>query len=131
LLVINTDKTVYQVGDNAYIQMGVLDGLGHTLCSAKLDLTITDPNGGTHNFNTDDDSIVSNSLCGPNNYILTPEQKFKNIDKVTIADIKKVIEGIESNTKISVMVDVGRVDIDDVKQRKDIKRNINLRQAMQ
>ncbi|MFH1678914.1 MAG: aldolase catalytic domain-containing protein [Candidatus Omnitrophota bacterium] len=30
-------------------------------------------------------------------------------------EIKKVIDGIESNTKISVMVDVGRVDIDDVK----------------
>ncbi len=30
-------------------------------------------------------------------------------------DIKKVTDGIESNTKISVMVDVGRVDIEDVK----------------
>lgn len=29
--------------------------------------------------------------------------------------IKKVIEGIESKTKISVMVDVGRVELDDVK----------------
>jgi 4-hydroxy 2-oxovalerate aldolase len=31
------------------------------------------------------------------------------------SDINKVIEGIESKTKISVMVDVGRVDLDDVK----------------
>lgn len=30
-------------------------------------------------------------------------------------DIKKVIDGIESQTKISVMVDVGRVNLDDVK----------------
>lgn len=30
-------------------------------------------------------------------------------------DIKKVIDGIESNTKISVMVDIGRVNIEDVK----------------
>ncbi|MFC1809346.1 aldolase catalytic domain-containing protein [Candidatus Omnitrophota bacterium] len=30
-------------------------------------------------------------------------------------DIQKVIEGIESNTKISIMVDVGRVNLDDVK----------------
>jgi 4-hydroxy 2-oxovalerate aldolase len=30
-------------------------------------------------------------------------------------DIKMAIDGIESNTKISVMVDVGRVDLDDVK----------------
>lgn len=34
-------------------------------------------------------------------------------------DIKKIIEGIESNTKISVMVDVDRVDVDDVVPRKD------------
>lgn len=34
-------------------------------------------------------------------------------------DIKKVIDGIESRTKISVMVDVDRVDIDDVLPRKE------------
>ncbi|MFC1666289.1 aldolase catalytic domain-containing protein [Candidatus Omnitrophota bacterium] len=30
-------------------------------------------------------------------------------------DIRRIIDGIESKTKISVMVDVGRVDLDDVK----------------
>jgi len=30
-------------------------------------------------------------------------------------DIERVIEGVTTNTKISVMVDVGRVDIDDIK----------------
>jgi 4-hydroxy 2-oxovalerate aldolase len=34
-------------------------------------------------------------------------------------DIKKVIDGIESRTKISVMVDVDRVDVEDVLPRKD------------
>ena len=34
-------------------------------------------------------------------------------------DIKKVIDGIESKTKISVMVDVDRVDVEDVLPRKD------------
>ncbi len=34
-------------------------------------------------------------------------------------DIKRVIEGIESDMKISVMVDVDRVDVDDVKPRKE------------
>jgi len=34
-------------------------------------------------------------------------------------DIMKVIEGIESKTKISVMVDVDRVDVDDVLLKKD------------
>ncbi|MFC1576315.1 aldolase catalytic domain-containing protein [Candidatus Omnitrophota bacterium] len=30
-------------------------------------------------------------------------------------DVKRIIEGVESKTKISIMVDVGRVDLDDVK----------------
>ncbi|MDD5246898.1 MAG: aldolase catalytic domain-containing protein [Candidatus Omnitrophica bacterium] len=34
-------------------------------------------------------------------------------------DIKRVIDGIESKTKIAVMVDVDRVDVDDVLPRKD------------
>ena len=34
-------------------------------------------------------------------------------------EIKRVIDGIESRTKISVMVDVGRVNIDDVKPAAD------------
>ena len=35
------------------------------------------------------------------------------------SDIKKVISGIESKTKISTMVDVGRVEIDEVPDKKD------------
>ncbi|MDD5044724.1 MAG: aldolase catalytic domain-containing protein [Candidatus Omnitrophica bacterium] len=35
------------------------------------------------------------------------------------ADIRKAIDGIESNTKISVMVDVDRVDPEDILPRKD------------
>lgn len=34
-------------------------------------------------------------------------------------DIKRVTDGIESKTKISIMVDVDRVDVEDVKPRKD------------
>jgi 4-hydroxy 2-oxovalerate aldolase len=34
-------------------------------------------------------------------------------------DIRRVMDGIESNTKVSVMVDVGRVDTEDIPLRKD------------
>lgn len=34
-------------------------------------------------------------------------------------DIKKVTQGLKSNTKISVMADVDRVDLDDIKPKKD------------
>lgn len=35
------------------------------------------------------------------------------------ADIREVTKGIKSNTKISIMVDVGRVDMEDVKPKKE------------
>jgi len=35
------------------------------------------------------------------------------------ADILKVIDGVASKTKISVMVDIGRVDMEDIKPKKD------------
>ena len=34
-------------------------------------------------------------------------------------DIKKAIDGVESKMKLSVMVDVDRVDVDDIKKKKD------------
>jgi 4-hydroxy 2-oxovalerate aldolase len=50
--------------------------------------------------------------------LFSPEEvgKWKFCDD---ADIKEVIKGIKSNTKISVMVDVDRVDIEDVPHKKD------------
>ncbi|OGF45751.1 MAG: nucleoid-structuring protein H-NS [Candidatus Firestonebacteria bacterium RIFOXYC2_FULL_39_67] len=50
--------------------------------------------------------------------LFSPEEygKWKFCDD---EDINKVIKGIKSNTKISVMVDVGRVDAADVKPKKE------------
>ncbi|MFA4981565.1 MAG: aldolase catalytic domain-containing protein [Candidatus Omnitrophota bacterium] len=53
----------------------------------------------------------SKSLFSPKEY---GDWKFCDDD-----DIKNVIHGVESETKISVMVDVGRVDIDDIKPCKE------------
>ena len=50
---------------------------------------------------------------------LFPEKDFGTWKFCDDDDIKKVTDGIESETKVSVMVDVGRVDIDDVKPCKD------------
>ena len=50
---------------------------------------------------------------------LFSEKEFGAWKFCTDDDIKKIIDGIESKTRISVMVDVGRVDIDDVKPRKE------------
>lgn len=50
--------------------------------------------------------------------IFSPEKfgKWKFCDE---DEIRKIIDGIESKTKLSVMVDVDRVDLDDVKPKKD------------
>jgi 4-hydroxy 2-oxovalerate aldolase len=95
-----------------------------------LDCTIRD--GGLMNNHQFDDDIVratyravseagidymeigyknSKSLFSPKEF-----GKWKFCDD---EEIKKIVDGIESNTKMSVMVDVGRVEMEDVKPKKD------------
>ncbi len=69
VLSINVNKSTYQVGDNAYIQMGVLNDAGHTICNADLSLDITSPNGSVQHFDTNNNSIVREPACGPDNFI--------------------------------------------------------------
>jgi len=73
VLAINVDKSVYESGNDAYIQMGVLNDEGFTICNAGLDLYIKDPTGSVTHFSTDDDSIIREKECGPNNVIAVPD----------------------------------------------------------
>ena len=73
VLSINVNKSVYETGEDAYLQMGVLTNQGHTICSANLGLTITSPNGTVANFSTNNHSIVSEPQCGPDNVISVPD----------------------------------------------------------
>ncbi len=73
VLAINFNKSVYVPGDDAYIQMGVLNEGGHTICDADLDLRITTPTGAVNVLSTDDESIVRAPECGPNNVISVPD----------------------------------------------------------
>jgi len=50
---------------------------------------------------------------------LFPEDKYGAWKFCADDDIRKVTEGINSQTKISVMVDVDRVDLEDIKPKKD------------
>lgn len=50
---------------------------------------------------------------------LFPEDKYGAWKFCSDDDIRKVTDGIPSKTKISVMVDVDRVDLDDIKPKKD------------
>ena len=73
VLSINTNKSIYEIGDKAYLQMGVLNDGGHTICDADLDLVITTPNGNQHTFATTNTSIIREPQCGPDNVISVPD----------------------------------------------------------
>ena len=73
VLAINTDKSIYHVGDNAYIQMAALDSNGHTLCKAPLELSITSPSGDTQIFSTASSTISPSSDCGIDNVTNNPD----------------------------------------------------------
>jgi len=78
VLAINTDKSVYEPGDDAYLQMGVLSDTGDTICGADMTLDITSPSGTVSHFMTGlpssaPDAIVREPACGPNNVIFVPD----------------------------------------------------------
>jgi len=116
VLAINTDKSVYEIGDDAYLQMGVLDDNGNTICDAGLNLDIKSPTGAVTHFSTDNGSIVADKKCGPNNVINVPDYyahfAIPNIvgayDMTLIADTangtKKIIDSFEVLTDTPFIV---------------------------
>ncbi len=73
VLAINLNKSVYAPTETAYLQMGVLDDFGHTICDAGLYLEITAPDGGVAKLNTENGLVIKNQECGPNNVIDSPD----------------------------------------------------------
>ena len=73
VLAVNVDRSVYHPGDKSYIQMGVINDQGHTVCNADLTLVIKDPAGNKRTFDTSDGSIIRDSACGPDNFIDVPD----------------------------------------------------------
>lgn len=95
-----------------------------------LDCTIRD-GGLMNNHQFDDDLVRATYQALSKAGIDYMEVGYKNSRKMFSAkefgkwkfcddeDIKKMMDGIESKMKVSVMVDVGRVDIEDVKPKKE------------
>ena len=73
VLAVNTSKSVYSPTERAYLQFGVLDDSGNTLCNSDLFMEITAPDGGVAYLDTYNGLIERNPLCGPNNVIDTPD----------------------------------------------------------
>ena len=68
VIAVNLDKAVYQTNESVYIQMGVLDPNGSTLCGANLDVMVTDPNGNLSNVN-----VQYSPTCGPKTVTDAPD----------------------------------------------------------
>lgn len=73
VLAINTNKSAYLPAETAYLQMGVLDDHGDTLCNADLFLEVTAPDGGVAYLDTYNGLVEKNPACGPNNVIEVPD----------------------------------------------------------
>src|SRR5258708_939640 len=94
VLAINMDKSVYKIGDAAYIQMAVLNDLGDTICNADLSLDIKSPDGKMTHLTTDDNSIIRAKACGPNNVIAVPDYyaHFKNTNNIGTYNLTQIME---------------------------------------
>jgi len=61
-LIINTDKSIYNLGELMTIGITSLDKSGQVICNSNLELTITDPNKSTTKI-----TIVNSPTCGKGN----------------------------------------------------------------
>jgi hypothetical protein len=68
VLAINTNKSVYMPNDEAFLQFGVLDQWGHTVCDSTLKLEVTDPNNKTKTID-----VTNSPSCGRDNVVETAD----------------------------------------------------------
>ena len=73
VLSLNTDKTPYQIGDQANFSIAVLDDRGDMVCDAELTLNITTPDGTTTSLSTKNNQITTNSSCHSKEANLPPD----------------------------------------------------------
>ena len=73
VLAFNSNKAQLKSGEEAYLQIGVLNDFGTTLCNADVYLEITAPDGGVAYVNTDNGLVINNPECGHNNVIDSPD----------------------------------------------------------
>ena len=122
VLAVNVNKSVYQPNESAYLQMGVLDDTGNTVCDAALKLRIRKENSQTiTELSTKDGTIEYSKSCGANNVTDEPDyfthyttgeagryyMSLKRIDPITGATIYEIADSFE--VKESVPFDVERI----------------------
>jgi hypothetical protein len=125
VLAINTNKSIYSVGEEAYLQLASLDKEGHTLCNSKLELQIQNPKSKIQKLSTEDGTIKLSGKCSGDNVTDIPdyfayynvsepgryEMKLINLDNgFEITDYFSAVGGSASGGEIldSVPFDVER-----------------------
>lgn len=73
VIAVNTNKSIYKPHEKVYIQMGVLDETGKTLCNADIKLTVKSPNGEIEEFSTKDKTIIKSPECRGDSYTSVPD----------------------------------------------------------
>jgi|GEM_PF-3078433 len=79
VLALNSNKTVYSVGEEAYLQMAALNETGNTICKANLKLEITTPDSKLVSFSTASGSLQQSTTCLGNNVTNNPDYFAKYI----------------------------------------------------
>lgn len=73
VLALNFNKSIYAPNDQAYIQYGTVDDLGHTVCDANLTLEISTPSGKKTTLSSEADTIKRSGQCGIDNVTDVPD----------------------------------------------------------
>gem|GEM_PF-3627327 len=92
VLAINVDKSIYTPSEVAYIQMGVVDDSGHTVCDAELELEISKDGSPVAIFSTSNETITYSSQCDGDSFTTIPDY-FAHYDipkEVGVYDLKLI-----------------------------------------
>src|SRR4030042_2968801 len=73
VLAINTNNSIYLPDQTVKLSIAVLNEKGRMVCSAKLNLTITDPNGKSTILSTEKGDIKISDTCNSKDYTLVPD----------------------------------------------------------
>jgi hypothetical protein len=78
VLVLNTDKSSYTPGQTAFLQIGVLDKNGDTLCNADITLNVYSPDGKINKYSVMDQTIKKSITCRADNNVTDNPDYFLN-----------------------------------------------------
>ena len=115
VLAINTNKSIYLPGEEAYLQIAVLDDSGRTICNSKIKLEIKDEKGKIQTLSTEDQTIKYSGECEGDNVTDVPDY-FAHYKVEQVGKYEMKLTNLDNNYEIidyfevrdSVLFDVER-----------------------